>query len=311
MDWSNERYVRVYVRDTPDWLLWGWEARALLVFLLRKVDRAGVLEVGKHGVRGVAATVGMPVEATEPALRELTDDGVVEMRDGVLVIPNYIEAQEANQSDKQRAKESRARRRDRSRRGVTEDDDGVTNCDGDASSRDESVTGSHTESQPVTPCRAVPCQSSTPQSPPAGGEGSGQLSLSGEPEGQRETRAAKARAFAWAGVCELNSLMGKRYDPRGKQVTDDAKKLVRDGYTPDEARAVVRAKTRQWGRDPEKSENLKPGTLFRPGNFRRYVENDVTQADRDGAPSASGVAPEDDPLERYYAEREAKGEAIW
>ena len=43
MDWANERYVRLYTRDTVTWKMWPWEARAIFPLLMRKVDRAGVL----------------------------------------------------------------------------------------------------------------------------------------------------------------------------------------------------------------------------------------------------------------------------
>jgi len=45
MDWSNERYVRVYTRDTAEYLALCWQAKALLSLLLRKCDRAGVVVV--------------------------------------------------------------------------------------------------------------------------------------------------------------------------------------------------------------------------------------------------------------------------
>jgi hypothetical protein len=114
VDWSNERYVRVYTRDTDDWLCLSWEARALLGFLFRKVDRAGVLET-KRGARGVAAIVMMPPAIVATALPELLADGCVVEHELGYCIPNFIEAQEAAQSDKQRAKESRERRRLRGR----------------------------------------------------------------------------------------------------------------------------------------------------------------------------------------------------
>lgn len=116
MDWSNERYVRVYTRDTVNWKLWSWHARALWLLLMRKLDRAGVLDIGRHGVRGVAAAVEMPLEVVEPALAEILRDGTIEVRgdgsEAALVAPRFMDAQDANQTDAQRKRESRARRRD-------------------------------------------------------------------------------------------------------------------------------------------------------------------------------------------------------
>lgn len=111
MDWSNERFVRLYTRDTPEWLCWCWQARALWPLLLRKADRSGVI-ANKLGARGLAALAGLPVDVVEAGLPDLLADGCLAEHQLGLVIPNYIEAQEAPLSDKQRQRESRERRRD-------------------------------------------------------------------------------------------------------------------------------------------------------------------------------------------------------
>lgn len=188
MRWEDERYVRVYTRDTPDWLALGWEAQALLMLTLRKVDRAGMLDLGKAGPRGLAALVGMPAEVVEPALQTLLRDGCAAMSGSVLVFPNFIEAQETPQSDRQRKAESRAKARDRARlesqnvtesenrsqivtpqnqsQNVTADRTQVTNRDQSVTFRDRSVTSPdktshavtrrHTVSPCTVPCRTVP-----------------------------------------------------------------------------------------------------------------------------------------------------------
>src|SRR4051794_1870175 len=58
--WEDERYVRFYVRDTTDWLMLSWKAQGLFGLILRKVDRAGVLDLGKLGKRGIVAHIGGP-----------------------------------------------------------------------------------------------------------------------------------------------------------------------------------------------------------------------------------------------------------
>jgi hypothetical protein len=113
--WADERYVRLYTRDTVDWVAWGWEAQALFTLVLRKVDRAGTLALGKHGARGLAGLVAMPLEVVERALRVLLEDGALELHGTVLVARNFIEAQEARASDRQRQQECRARKRDLAR----------------------------------------------------------------------------------------------------------------------------------------------------------------------------------------------------
>lgn len=116
MDWSDERYVRLYTRDTVTWKLWPWEARALFPLLQRKVDRAGILDLGGAGARGVAAIVDLPLAVVEPGLDGLTASNTVELSDSCLVIPNFIEAQEAITSGAQRMRDMRESRRAKARR---------------------------------------------------------------------------------------------------------------------------------------------------------------------------------------------------
>ena len=114
MRWEDERYVRVYTRDTPEWCLLSWEARALFLLLLRAVDRAGILSsLGKSSTRSLAAMLRLPLEVVERALPELLTDGCCRMSpDGAaIVVPNFVRAQEAHASDKARAKAARERAR--------------------------------------------------------------------------------------------------------------------------------------------------------------------------------------------------------
>lgn len=150
MRWEDERYVRLYTRDTPDWLVLSFEAQGLLGLIIRKVDRAGILPLGRHGARAVAIALGHAHrwEAIAPALEELLADGCIQIQGNALVIPNFIEAQEAAQSDAMRKRESRAKARDvasASGRPVTKRDE-----------KSQVVTDGHNSSQVVTPSRAVP-----------------------------------------------------------------------------------------------------------------------------------------------------------
>ena len=62
MRWEDERYVRLYTRDTATWKLLPWQAKCLLPLLLRKMDRAGTAEVGEPAGEGIAALTDMPLE---------------------------------------------------------------------------------------------------------------------------------------------------------------------------------------------------------------------------------------------------------
>jgi hypothetical protein len=154
MDWSNERYVRVYCRDTPSWAILPWEARALWLFLLRRMDRAGTMDLGKHGTKGSAASIGMPVELVEPMLPLLLEDGCLVHEADRLRVPNYIPANETPSSGAERMRAYRER--SRARNGT---EDNVEVAERHQSSRN--VTKSDAEKRGVTrrdsvPCRAVP-----------------------------------------------------------------------------------------------------------------------------------------------------------
>jgi hypothetical protein len=172
VDWSNERYVRWYTRDTKTWLLLGWQAQCVLGLLIRKVDRAGVLDDVRDGSDlAVVLGNGMPVEHIQFGLERLAKYRTVEITDTGLVLPNFLEAQEAAQSDKQRARESRERKRAKSRI-VTTSSRNVTDESRNVTLESQAVTGCHNLSQPVTlavpsvlSC-AVPNQ--IPPNPPRG-----------------------------------------------------------------------------------------------------------------------------------------------
>lgn len=156
MDWENERYVRLYVRDTDDWLALTWQARAMFPLMLRKVDRSGILHT-RRGVVGIAAQTGLPLDVCEAGLPDLLRDGSVTKCDAGYLFPNYLAAQEARQSDKQRAKEARARRRDlaiiESQNGTAASQD-VTRESQDVTEPSHGVTRRH--SSRAVPSHAVP-----------------------------------------------------------------------------------------------------------------------------------------------------------
>lgn len=147
MDYSNERYVRVYTRDTVTWKLLDWRARTLLLFLLRKVDRSGVLDVGDDGLAGVAAIVELPIEIVEAGMPQLIARGTIVAHGTSFTAPNFLEAQEAPQSDKLRAAEYRARRRDAALGMATPP---ATKRDARATKRDETITVRDETSRGVT-----------------------------------------------------------------------------------------------------------------------------------------------------------------
>jgi hypothetical protein len=168
LDWTDERYLRLYVRDTPHWLLGPWEARAVLAPVMRKLDRAGTLDLGDDGLEALAAVVGLPLEVVEPGMGWWLRKGTFELVAGQLVMPKFLDAQESKASDAQRAREHRARVRDLARAGavtVTKNDGTDTTRDANITPRDGTVTRGHTESHAVTLNHAVPCRDVPPVPP--------------------------------------------------------------------------------------------------------------------------------------------------
>ena len=155
LDYANERFVLLYTRDTTTWKLLDWEARAVLMFLLRKVDRAGVLDVGGEGIEGLAAVLEVPADVVDRAMPKLVSKQTVASTGSAFVLPNFLEAQETPRSDKQRQRDSRDRRRSIAlSRNVTIESRNVT----DGHEMGPNVTRGHTASQPVTPTQTDPTQ---------------------------------------------------------------------------------------------------------------------------------------------------------
>lgn len=168
MDWDNERYVRLYVRDTADILAIGWEGRALFSEILRKVDRAGLFDSQEPEV--IAELIRMPVEVVAKSLPKLIKRGMVECIGDMLLIPNFLEAQEAKASEAQRSREHRARHRDKTRAEQLQKEGGATKRDEQVvqseTKRDGSATKRYEHSTPrdenVTPYCTVPSVPSVP-----------------------------------------------------------------------------------------------------------------------------------------------------
>jgi hypothetical protein len=144
MHWEDERYVRVYTRDTIGWKALKWQGQTVVMHLLRKVDRAGVFSCeGFDPAEAVAEITGLPEEVVAVGLqRAIERETIVRTPNGDLLFPNFIKAQDTPATDAQRARESRARRRDRALRGatVTERDATVTERDATVTERDATVT---------------------------------------------------------------------------------------------------------------------------------------------------------------------------
>jgi hypothetical protein len=186
MRWSDERYVRLYTRDTTTWKLLPWESKALLPLLLRKLDRTGIIDLGEDGFDGIAALTDMPLDLVQAAMPELLRRRVFVLADSKLVMPHFIEAQEAVASGKARMELHRARvkARNESLQDVTDRDDSSP-----------TVTPSDSTLQDVTPSRAEP--SSAVLDPDQRDPGIGS-SDAGATEGSLDGPPESTKVFAFA-----------------------------------------------------------------------------------------------------------------
>jgi hypothetical protein len=112
VNWSEEKYVKLFTRDTPTWRSWPWQARATAPLLMRALEGEGSLSVGRLDVnRAVAVTVNLPEEVVAPGLAAMLDDGTLALNDGRLWWPKFEEAQESRKSDAQKQRDYRDRKR--------------------------------------------------------------------------------------------------------------------------------------------------------------------------------------------------------
>lgn len=117
IEFSDASYVRLYTYDHPSWLDLSWQAKGVYTLLRRKADRAGLLPMSKKGLRCLAGHMGHPDRADEilPFIQELVDEGWLEVRGDVAIIPQFIESENAHSSNAARSRKSREKRRDMAR----------------------------------------------------------------------------------------------------------------------------------------------------------------------------------------------------
>jgi len=189
MRWEDERYIRVFTRDTPTWDALGWEAQALLMLIFRKMDRTGLLELGTSGMRGLAANVRMPIEVVERSMKVLLEDGVLSMLGQNIFCKNFMAAQESPKSDALRSKE----KRERAQLELSQKVSWVTLNVAQTPRSDTSAPQSDTPSVPCLPSVPIPDPDISPVRP-ADGPPQGILSLGG-----KKARLAYSDAFgeAW------------------------------------------------------------------------------------------------------------------
>lgn len=155
MNWSDERYVKLYVRQTATWRMWPWQGRCVLPLLLQVANGAGVIDVGRRDpLQALSALIQVPVDVVQVGVEALIADGTIEVVPNGYLLPKFIEAQEATKTDALRKRDQRERERTKARERTR-----------------EAVTQSHELSRAVTQSHELspssPAQPSSAQPNPA------------------------------------------------------------------------------------------------------------------------------------------------
>lgn len=123
MNWTEERWIKLYRRASPSFYALSWQARGLFRLIITELEpTTGRLELGRLGLRAVAVAVRGTWAEMESFLSELLEDGCLLVDGDELVCPNFVDAQEAVQSGALRMQKHRQRKRDE----VTPKSDEVT-----------------------------------------------------------------------------------------------------------------------------------------------------------------------------------------
>lgn len=325
MNFPDERYVRLYTRDTITWKLIGWEGRCVLPLLLRKLDRAGTLDLEGAGADGLAALIDLPADITARGLAALESRGVVQLSTQALVMPKYLEAQECSQSDRLRSAEYRAKRRANLVVDPKTPVDNVTNRDAPVTLRDETshgVTARHSVPSHAVPNRAEPSQeeihtfAKTP--PPArvadsvpdlrpgdGVQGSLLPDLPEPKQPASANQAAVRQSIATVLVQELSAAR-MRVNPSAKPLPirpstlKEIERCLREKFTVAELRNVIAVweeLVRNGSRDFRDFDAVTP---FRAKNVEKYTVMSLEDARKPRAPGlAAGSAKPAQPQWRH------------
>jgi hypothetical protein len=161
VNYEDEDYVRFYTRDTVSWIGLGWEGQTVLSLMLHgKFDRAGVFDCDGHDPsHAVTLVTRIPEEVVKIGLERLVASGAWVLRDGKIVWPKFVHAQNCRRSDKARQRESREKRRSDAL-GDTRDQPSQP-----VTKPPESVTPGDERSQPVTPSLAEQSRAEIPLTP--------------------------------------------------------------------------------------------------------------------------------------------------
>lgn len=322
MNFDDERFVKIFTRDTVTWKLLGWEGRCVLLMLLRKVDRAGCVDLGS-GIEGLALLLDLPEDVTERGFAACLRRGCVTQHDQIAVVPNFVRAQDSRQTDRVRQAESRARRRDS---GLVSQN--VTATCTVVTKRDEAsqpVTRSHTESHDVTPRLDQTRPEQNKYSHVDSGPSQPELEL--VPQLAAESKQPKAQVIAQIAVTLFGELQAarKRCNPNVRcevrkvlpMHTREIERCLREELTVDDIRHVIAVWEAQVKSGRQEMAYFDSVTPFRAANVAKYLQmslddarkprNQAPQVMRPPEPPKSPRAGESD-FQRQIRESRERGE---
>src|SRR6188768_4313657 len=62
MRWEDEPWLKFYTRETPTTASWAWQAHAVWPQIMKRLDGAGMLHLGRRGVIALANLIRYPLE---------------------------------------------------------------------------------------------------------------------------------------------------------------------------------------------------------------------------------------------------------
>jgi hypothetical protein len=290
LDWANESYVKIYTRDTAAWLALPWQARAVFYELVRKVDRSGVLKVGRKGVGALPACLNMPSAVIQVGINALIEEGAVLDKEDRIVIPDHTEAQEKRASDASRQRDSRLRRKEIALasgaseegaraaarpdrygpRASTSENEPSEKTDAGHTGHTAGHTG-HTDDSRVTARVTLRVEKSRedkgreekiredPPTAPQGGRSRSRGRAAITPEAKRATVAV---------IEAYNRCFERKLGADGWE--KGIQKLLSAGYTEEQIRGVVWWAADEWADDPVMRDKVSPATLLKLQSSQGY-----------------------------------------
>lgn len=82
-------------------------------------------------------------------------------------------------------------------------------------------------------------------------------------------------------IDNLNNITHKNFTTNNEFVNNWIIELLKEGYTLNDFIKVINIKNNEWGDSPDKRKFLRPGTLFNPNNFEKYLRNDFNKTDEE------------------------------